>query len=122
MKNIKILGYVIIICILAITIANISLYIKTKNIEQNISKSTSYYSKTYLVKIDSLQKKNVSLNLSVIQYEHKIAQLTNSLDSVKYIKNNNKIRYVKKYKEINDASANDLINQLQGIFAENDIN
>lgn len=122
MKNRKVFIYIVIGLAFVLTIGNIFLYVKTKDMQQIINQSSVYYNKPYLSKIDSLQKKNINLNLSIIKHEHKIAELTNSIDSLKHIKNNNKIKYVKKYKEINNAYANDLINQLQGIFTENGIN
>jgi uncharacterized protein YlxW (UPF0749 family) len=119
-KNNKL--YLIWVLIILLTFLNLFLYMKTKKMHEQIDSSESYNNKQFLLKIDSLQDDNIELRNLVIDYENRIAQYTTLLDSIDQAKIKTKIKYVNKFKEISDASADGIVQQLNGIFTENGIN
>lgn len=80
-----------------------------------------YYNRIYDQKIDSLSDENADLTKMIIDYENRLAQFSDILDSIEQSKQKTKIKYVNKFKEISDASADGIVNQLRSVFTENGI-
>lgn len=113
--------YLIVLFFALITGLNIFLYMKTKKMKTQMESNDEYYNRIYDQKIDSLSDENADLTKMIIDYENRLAQFSDILDSIEQSKQKTKIKYVNKFKEISDASADGIVNQLRSVFTENGI-
>jgi len=114
-------SYLVVLFFALITGINIFLYMKTKKMKMQIESNDEYYSRVYDQKIDSLSDENADLTKMIIEYENRLSQFSDILDSIEQSKQKTKIKYVNKFKEISDASADGIVNQLRSVFTENGI-
>lgn len=71
--------------------------------------------------IQALKMANDSLmkNVTILEKQNVISQ--NTIDSLQKVKSKIQIKYVNKYKEIDNADASDIINEFDDIFTTNNI-